>query len=200
MAVATGSSGVAVNAKNESVSQPAILARNYVGGPLIEARNAASNTVFEVANNGTTSVNVLQIMGGADLAEKFDVSGPAKPGTVVEIDPDHPGKLRVARGAYNRRVAGVISGANDLDVGMVLADLPGAENAMPVALSGRVWVHCDATQHAVEPGDMLTTADRAGHAMAVTDFDRAHGTVIGKAMSPLARGETGMVLVLVNLQ
>ena len=199
-AYATGSAAVAINAKNESVSQPAILAKNYVGGPLIEARNAASNTVFEVANNGTTSVNVLHIMGGADLAEKFDVSGPAEPGTVVEIDPDHPGKLRVARGAYNRRVAGVISGANELGVGMVLADLPGAENAMPVALSGRVWVRCDATQHAVEPGDMLTTADRAGHAMAVTDFDRANGTVIGKAMSRLAKGETDMVLVLVNLQ
>jgi hypothetical protein len=199
-ASATGSAGIAINAKNESVSQPAILAKNYVGGPLIRARNSVSNTVFEVANNGTTSVNVLQIMGGSDLAEKFDVNGQAKPGTVVEIDPDHPGKLRVACGAYNRRVAGVISGANELGVGMILADLPGAENAMPVALSGRVWVCCDATQHAIEPGDMLTTADRAGHAMAVTDFDRAHGTVIGKAMSRLAKGETGMVLVLVNLQ
>jgi hypothetical protein len=35
--------------------------------------------------------------------------------------------------------------------------------------------------------------------MAVTEFDRAHGAVIGKAMTSLARGETGTVLVLVNL-
>jgi hypothetical protein len=160
------------------------------------------SVIFHVdEDDGTTAVDVLQIMGGSDLAENFDVAEQdAQPGTVVEIDPDNPGKLRVARGAYNRRVAGVISGANELDVGMVLADLPGAENSMPVALSGRVWVQCDAMQEAIEPGDLLTTAERAGHAMPVRDFDRAHGAVIGKAMSRLTKGETGMVLVLVNLQ
>ena len=160
----------------------------------------SGTTVFRVTNNGTTSVGVLQITGGADLAERFDLTEQdVEPGTVVEIDPDNPGKLRIARGAYNRRVAGVVSGANDLGVGMVLADLPGDEDSTPIALSGRVWVHCDATQQAIEPGDLLTTAERAGHAMAVTNYDRAHGTVIGKAMTRLDLGETGRVLVLVSL-
>jgi len=200
-ASASGASGIGIVAKNESTTQAALVAKNYVGGPLIQAKNAVANMVFEVANDGTTTVKELHITGGADLAEHFDVTEPsAEPGTVVEIDPDHPGKLRIARGAYNRRVAGVISGANELGVGMILADMPGAGNAMPIALSGRVWVHCDAMQQAIQPGDMLTTAARAGHAMAVTDFPRAHGTVIGKAMTELTRGETGMVLVLVNLQ
>ena len=63
-----------------------------------------------------------------------------------------------------------------------------------------MWVRCDASQKAIEPGDLLTTAERPGHAMAVTDYSRAYGAVIGKAMSKLAHGETGMVLVLVNLQ
>ncbi|MFH1748041.1 MAG: hypothetical protein ABIG44_13480 [Planctomycetota bacterium] len=198
---ATGLLGVGIMAKNASTSEPAIMARNYVGGPLIRANNAATTTVFEVANDGTTSVNVLHIMGGADLAENFEVTEPdVQPGMVVEIDPDNPGKLRIASGAYNRRVAGVVSGANELSVGMVLGQLPGEENATPIALSGRVWVHCDATEQAIEPGDMLTTAERAGHAMPVRDHSRAHGTVIGKAMSKLAQGETGLVLVLVNLQ
>lgn len=167
---------------------------------MIEARDNANRLIFKVANDGITAVSVLQITGGSDLAEMFDISDEAKPGMVVAIDPQHPGKLCIARGAYNRRVAGVISGANNLNVGMILADLPGAENSLPVALSGRVWVQCDATNQAIEPGDMLTTADRAGYAMPVTEFERAHGAVIGKAMTPLAKGETGMVLVLVNLQ
>jgi hypothetical protein len=47
---------------------------------------------------------------------------------------------------------------------------------------------------------MLTTADTAGHAMGVADYTRAHGAVIGKAMTALDQGETGLVLVLVNLQ
>jgi hypothetical protein len=148
-AYATGLNGVAVFAKTDSPSAPAILARNTAGGPLLVARNSPSNTVFEVANDGTTTVGVLQISGGSDLAEKFDVTeSDVHPGMVVEIDPDNPGKLRVARGAYNRRVAGVISGANGVETGMLLADLPGAENSMPIALSGRVWVYCDATEQA----------------------------------------------------
>jgi hypothetical protein len=147
-------------------------------------------------------VSVLEITG-ADVAEKFPVSDDAtdaRPGTVMEIDPENPGMLRVARGAYNRRVAGVVSGAGDIPAGTILGNLPGSEDAPAIALSGRVWVKCDATETAIELGDLLTTSNTPGHAMAVRDFSRAHGAVIGKAMTPLARGETGLVLVLVNLQ
>jgi hypothetical protein len=118
----------------------------------------------------------------------------------MEIDPDNPGQLCVSRGAYNRRVAGVVSGAGDLPPGAILGNLPGTEDAPPIALSGRVWVQCDATTRAIEPGDLLTTSDRAGYAMAVRDHARATGATIGKAMSKLPQGETGLVLVLVNLQ
>jgi hypothetical protein len=59
---------------------------------------------------------------------------------------------------------------------------------------------CDATDHAVEPGDLLTTAERAGHAQKVSDFGRASGATLGKAMTALPQGETGLVLVLVSLQ
>jgi hypothetical protein len=149
--------------------------------------------------NGTARVKVLEITG-ADLAEKFPTSEALEPGTVVEIDPDNPGQLRKAQGAYNTRVAGVVAGANGLSKGIVLGNLEGSENHTPIAISGRVWVYADATQEAIEPGDLLTTSDLPGHAMKASDPSRAHGTVIGKAMTRLEKGKTGMVLVLVNLQ
>jgi len=195
---ATGGAGCALFASNNGVV-PTIEAKNSGSGDILRAK-AGNTTVFRVGADGTTQVNVLTITGGADLAENFQVRGDAKPGMVVSIDPDHPGGLCVSRGAYNRCVAGVISGAKGVEAGMILANLPGTDSSVPVALSGRVWVCCDATHAAIEPGDMLTTADKPGHAMAVADFNRAHGCVIGKAMSRLAKGETGMVLVLVNLQ
>jgi len=176
-----------------------VIAAKFHGKVRVQSKTT-NQYVFEVGNDGITQVDVLQINGGSDLAENFDVSGAAKPGMVVEIDPNEVGKLRIARGAYNHRVAGVISGANDVDAGMVLADLPGAENSMPVALTGRVWVYCDATTSPISPGDLLTTSDRPGHAMKALDHGRAQGAVIGKAMSSLDQGETGMVLALVNLQ
>ena len=150
--------------------------------------------------NGTARVNVLQIMG-ADLAEKFPTSESetVEPGTVMEIDPHGQGQLRIARGAYNRRVAGVVSGAGDLPAGAVLGHLPGNEDAPPVALSGRVWVRCDARDQAIEVGDLLTTTDLPGHAMRAADHVRAQGAIIGKAMTGLDAGQ-GLVLVLVSLQ
>jgi hypothetical protein len=153
-------------------------------------------------DGGPVKVGVLEITG-ADVAEKFPVSHDAteaQPGMVMEIDPENPGELCLARGAYNRRVAGVISGANNLPTGAILGHLPGNEDALPVALSGRVWVRCDATAHAVEPGDLLTTSSVPGHAMKVTDHDRANGAILGKAMTGLEAGEKGLVLVLVALQ
>lgn len=147
---------------------------------------------------GLTHVGVLEISGGSDMAEKFGVSAPADPGTVVSIDPDHAGSLRVSHGAYDRTVAGVISGANHLDAGMILPDAGGAVGAKPVAMAGRVWVECNVSNGTIRPGDMLTTSDRDGEAMKVTDFARSEGATIGKAMSRLDHGE-GLVLALVNL-
>lgn len=173
---------------NISIDNNEIMARN----------NGEKSTLFLNNEGGIVRVPVLEITG-ADVAERFPVSEEGKPGMVMEIDPDHPGQLRVARGAYNRRVAGVVSGAKDLPVGAVLGNLPGSEDEPPIALSGRVWVHCDATYHKIEPGDLLTTSGIPGHAMKVINHERAQGAIVGKAMTSLHEGQ-GLVLVLVSLQ
>ncbi|MFN0133343.1 MAG: hypothetical protein ACKVW3_12555 [Phycisphaerales bacterium] len=149
---------------------------------------------------GTARVQILEITG-ADLAEKFPASEKLEPGMVAMIDRASAGKLCVARGAYNRCVAGVVSGANNFSVGAVLGNLPGSEDAPAIALSGRVYVWCDATGGgAIGPGDLLTTSETPGHAMRADDAARSHGAIIGKAMERLNAGERGLVLVLVNLQ
>ena len=57
----------------------------------------------------------------------------------------------------------------------------------------------DASEHPVQPGDLLTTSPVPGYAMKVMDHQRAIGAIIGKAMTPLAN-EKGLGLVLVSLQ
>jgi hypothetical protein len=83
---------------------------------------------------------------------------------------------------------------------MILGDFDGGKNPHAVALTGRVWTYVDASEKAVEAGDLLTTSDTPGYAMPVVDSSRAHGATIGKAMTKLEMGQKGMVLVLVNLQ
>jgi hypothetical protein len=163
------------------------------------ASPTSGDAALELTTSNVARIRVLELLG-ADVAERFPVSEEVEPGTVVEIDPDFPGQMRASREAYNRRVAGVVSGAGDLPAGAILGNLPGNEEAPPIALSGRVWTRCAAIDRAIEPGDLLTTSPRAGFAMKASDMDRAQGAVLGKAMTALAAGEEGLVLVLVNLQ
>ena len=159
---------------------------------------------LEINGDLTVSVKALQITGGADLAENFDVRAAAataiQPGMVVTIDPAEPGKLALCRRAYDRRVAGVISGAGDVKPGMMMgATGTLADGQHPVALSGRVYVWVDATRGAIRPGDLLTTSSTPGHAMRAGNVAKAQGAILGKAMTGLKRGK-GLALALVTLQ
>ncbi len=172
------------------------------GFVMIGSANTPQDTLHVA---GTTRTNVLRIMGGSDLSENFDVAeldqALPQPGMVVCIDPANPGKLIPSTRAYDRTVAGVISGANGINSGMIMGQEGSeADGAFPVALTGRVYVLVDAADGAIEPGDLLTTSDTPGHAMAARDASRSHGSIIGKAMTALPHGEKGMVLVLVSLQ
>ena len=69
-----------------------------------------------------------------------------------------------------------------------------------VALAGRVYCNVDTTQAGVEAGDLLTTSATPGYAMKSTDYARAQGAILGKAMESLEKGQKGQILVLVTLQ
>jgi hypothetical protein len=160
------------------------------------------NLIFNVDDGGTTRVQVLQITGGSDLAEPFEIAGVESvvPGMVVAIDPEHPGQLRTADRAYDQAVAGCVSGANGINPGLTMQQEGTlAEGSFPVALSGRVYCWADAAYGPLQPGDLLTSSDTPGHAMRVTDYELAQGAIIGKAMSSLTEGR-GLILVLVSLQ
>jgi hypothetical protein len=150
---------------------------------------------------GKVSAGVLQITGGSDLAEPFDVEDEValEPGTVMSIDPENPGKLIPSGKAYDTRVAGIVSGAGDIRPGLTLRQDGVIEGKSLVAIAGRVYCKAEAEADPIMPGDLLTTSSRSGYAMKATDMDRSHGAIIGKAMSSLKHG-MGLVLVLVNLQ
>ncbi|MFN0152377.1 MAG: hypothetical protein ACKVU1_16860 [bacterium] len=152
------------------------------------------------ADGGVTITGELTLLG-ADFSERFDVNGgEAEPGTVVTIDPDEPGKLRVAQEAYDHRVAGIVSGAGGVRTALTLGQEGTlADGAHRIALSGRVYTRVDATFGAIFPGDLLTTSSTPGHAMKATDDGRSRGAILGKAMTGLSSGR-GLVLVLVSLQ
>jgi hypothetical protein len=159
-----------------------------------------------VTGNATIQGNIDVIgpgsdirMTNADCAEDFDVCGSngVEPGSVMIFNDE--GELSLCQKAYDKRVAGVISGAGDYKPAIVLDARPASGNRQPVALIGKVFCKVDAEYGAIEVGDLLTTSLTPGHAMAVSETDRALGTVIGKALRPLSSGQ-GCIPILVALQ
>jgi len=169
------------------------------GGGSVAIGGATSIKGNVTVRSASTNAVLIELGEGLDYAEGFNVSDKSAiaPGMVLVIDPDHPGKLTLSTQAYDKRVAGIAAGANGLGSAVRVG---AGQFDLDVALAGRVYCQVDATEHGVEPGDLLTTSAVPGHAMKVTDPARAMGAVLGKAMEPLKQGERGQILVLVTLQ
>jgi hypothetical protein len=135
-----------------------------------------------------------------DVAEDFDVEdrdGLPGPGTVLVIGPD--GKLLPSADPYDTRVAGVVSGAGDLQPAVVLQRVETDIPRLPIALVGKAFCKVDAAFGPISPGDLLTTSPTPGHAMKVLDRSRALGTILGKALSMQGEGQ-GLIPILLALR
>jgi hypothetical protein len=134
-----------------------------------------------------------------DVAEWVDAEPALDAGTIVVIDKSAHNRVVAASLAYDVRVAGAVSA----QPGVVLGE-PGDGRAL-VAQSGRVRIKVDASYGAIEAGDLLVTSPTAGYAMRSEPVDiggvtfHRPGTVLGKALEPLASGR-GEILVLLTLQ
>jgi hypothetical protein len=121
------------------------------------------------------------------------------PGTVVTLNAGRRNEVMPSAHSYDTSVAGVVSSKP----GILLGE--GSEGKAKIATTGRVRVRVDATPSAIRIGDLLVTSDRSGVAMKSEPLEfngrRFHqpGTILGKALEPLDRGE-GEILVLLTLQ
>jgi hypothetical protein len=173
--------------------KPAIALKANNGG-LIEVSNENGEDTIKIDGN-TGDIIFLN----ADCAEDFEISESeqVEAGTVMTLN--DVGKLEKVKHPYDKRVAGVVSGAGDLKPGLVLGRQPGRADCLPIALIGRVHCKVDANHGSIEVGDLLTTSSTPGHAMKAIDPARSFGAVIGKALRPLKTGR-GIIPILVALQ
>jgi hypothetical protein len=178
---------------------PVLMVDSQSNGPIAVFRhgNPAAN-VARISHLGTGYFNGGTQVGGADLAEFVPTHGRTpEEAEVVEIDPERPSHFRVSTQANSTRVAGVIS----TEPGVTLNAKNGANQDVSgpaLALAGRVPVKVTDEGGAIRAGDLLVASSTPGHAMRAPDAPRP-GTVIGKAMGGLPRGQ-GTVEVLVMLR
>src|SRR5262245_27726259 len=101
----------------------------------------APTATLDVAGSITVSGDVILV--GADCAEDFEVDAQEaiEAGMVVVIGEGE--RLRSCHEAYDRRVAGVLSGAGDCRPGVILGKRPSDGKRLPLALSGKVYCRVD---------------------------------------------------------
>jgi hypothetical protein len=163
------------------------------------------NAAYKLDINGNTNVTGNMNVTGTinakyqDVAEWVQSSQALAAGTVVVLDHTRSNQVIASSQAYDTRVAGVIS----LQPGIALGE-NGAGKVL-VATTGRVKIKVDATAGPIRIGDLLVTSDKAGIAKKSEPLNlggvaiHRPGTLIGKALEPLAKG-TGEILVLLSLQ
>lgn len=216
---ASGENAIVLNGTEANLA----LGRNSNGGDLFLKDDRGENTIVmrgTTGNLGLGSVgragnvfvkndageNTIHLSGqtgdilirNGDCAEQFDVDESGlEAGDVMVIGQDS-GLVRCSK-AYDRCVAGIISGAGKYRSGIVLDQRATGRLRQPVALVGKVYCKVDAGYGVIAVGDLLTTSDTPGHAMKATDPARAFGAVIGKSLASHEAG-LGMVPVLVGLQ
>jgi hypothetical protein len=161
------------------------LAKLDVAGDIIVAGNAV------VAGNIAAKYQ--------DVAEWVPARKNIAPATVVSLDLTRTNTVTPSARAYDSHIAGIVSAKP----GLILGEA-GLDKVM-VATTGRVRVKVDATRHPIKIGDFLVTSDKPGVAMKSQPIRIAGklihrpGTIIGKALEPLATGQ-GQILVLLSLQ
>jgi hypothetical protein len=134
-----------------------------------------------------------------DVAEWVESSQKLSAGMVVVLDGMRSNQVIASTRNYDTRVAGVISSRPGLTLGEQ------GERKVLVATTGRVKVRVSAKNGPIKIGDLLVTSDQPGLAMKSRAVNlggvliHRPGTLIGKALEPLSKGE-GEILVLLSLQ
>lgn len=159
-----------------------------------EVLHVVGNAVF----NGTVTGTNIQAQY-QDLAEWVPATDDLAPGTVVVLNTTKNNEVMASKTSYDTLVAGVVSAQPGLILGH------GGEGKEQIATTGRVKVRVDATKSPIRVGDLLVTSDKPGMAMKSEPIAlqgrKFHqpGTIIGKALEPLEKGE-GEILILLSLQ
>jgi hypothetical protein len=192
---------------------------------LIEAEIGSTDPKFRVWMDGDVTADGTLTGGGADFAEAVRVSAGAasvEAGDVMVIDPaatrgfarSAAARSTLVAGVYSTR-PGVLASSHDwdqkaLEIGMLPPPVAGEEspaikplavaarlNEVPLAVIGIVPCKASAENGPIAVGDLLVTAATPGHAMRADN--PGVGTVLGKALAPLASG-TGVIEIMVTLQ
>ncbi len=159
------------------------------GGEVVVGKEAAARgmRVF-----GVVKATQINSASGNSLAQIYASSGDLRAADVVRVNDDGT-KVQRVRKVADPRVIGVVTDQPGLLLGG-----PQRSGTVAVALQGVVPCRAEADAHPIAAGDLLMSSRTVGYCRRVDpDTPPVPGTILGKALAPLAKGQ-GVIPVLLG--
>jgi hypothetical protein len=203
----TADNGVGVLAQansNGAVNGTALVAElegNSTGNIAVFKNNGAN--VARIDKNGKGYFNAGTQVGGADLAEYFDVEGAVnsyEAGDVLMISTTGDRKVEKSKGAYSTLVAGVYATKPGLMLTELNAEQDQLDKMVPMGVIGVIPTKVCTEGGAIKRGDLIVTSSITGVAMKADPDKVKVGQVIGKALEDYNASGIGKIKVLVSIK
>ena len=173
--------------RQASARRDGALHLNGRGGAEVVIGNEEAAKGADVHGSVRAGSLVAHAVGG--VAQCFHATGNLSSGDVVRVNDTGERVVRV-RKLSDTRVMGVITDNPGLLLGGV-----SRTGVVVVAVTGVVACKVEASSKPIKAGDLLVASGEAGHARAVDE--PTPGSVLGKALAPLAKGQ-GVIPVLLG--
>jgi hypothetical protein len=203
----TGNNGVGVLAtanSNGAVNGTALVAElegSDPGNTAVFKANSAN--VARIDNAGKGFFNGGTQVGGADVAEFFDVEGHRseyEPGDVLIISQTSDRKAEKSSSAYSTLVAGVYATKPGVALTEKNAEQDALEKMVPMGVIGVIPTKVCLEGGVIMRGDLLVTSSIAGVAMKADPKKVQVGQVLGKALQSYNEKGVGKINVLVSIK
>jgi len=167
----------------------------------LPSSGTSSVMVIASTDGATTSPSIVArgtiTQGAADFGEWVIIEGSEKDyaaGDLLSVSASSTGVFKKSSSPYDPRLAGVVSKTAGF-IGS--GDLAGREDAVIMALAGRVPVKVSGENGAIQMGDLITASSKPGIAMKSTKPGRVIGVAL-ESFNPASPEEEGSIMVLVN--
>lgn len=203
--VANGGVGVLAVANGEGASNGTALIAELQGSAAgnVAVFKANGANVARIDNTGKAFLNGSVQVGGADLAEFFDVEGARaqyEPGDVLIISQSSDRRVEKSSTPYSTLVAGVYATKPGLMLTEKNAEQDDLGDMVPMGVIGVIPTKVCGEGGAIRRGDLLVTSSLPGVAMKA-DTDKVKvGQVLGKALQDFSGAGTGKINVLVSVK
>jgi hypothetical protein len=203
----TSNNGIGVLAianSNGAINGTALVAEIEGPDPGNTAVFKANNSnVARIDNTGKGFFNGGTQLGGADVAESFDVEGNCaeyEPGDVLMISQRSDRTVEKSSSAYTTLVAGVYATKPGVLLTEENAEKNSLEKMVPMAVIGVLPTKVCLEGGIIMRGDLLVTSSIKGVAMKGDPKKIQVGQVLGKALQSFNESGVGKINVLVNVK